>query len=298
MKDKAGSSPEPAAGPTLAQLQAWFGEAISKRLPDEYPANPLAVSAPELEPEADALVRAKGGLGGFGRLGIYNQQYWFRLVSVMQADYTCAIHIMGLRPFNDWAIRYLLAHPPSSPFLAELDAGFPAFLEKEFEGPDRDAVVQAIAYERALSRAFDAGEGMPLASAGREAPADLMSARLCLAPHLTPLHVDWDFAGFRAQCLPDGDFEQRFEPRPGSADLVIFRDGDLDVMKQPVSPAALAVLKEFRSPVSLGEAFGNLEGRLTPEQQSELEGGIAAWFQDWVARGWLCLAPAEDDAAA
>ena len=49
----------------------------------------------------------------------------------------------------------------------------------------------------------------------------------------------------------------------GAADLVVFRDADLNVMKQPVEAAALAVLLEFRESASLMEAFGNLEGRLS-----------------------------------
>jgi hypothetical protein len=276
--------------PTLEQLQTWFGKAISRPLPENYPANPLALSAPELEAEADSLVRGKGGLAGFGRLGIYNQQYWFRLISIMQSDYTCAIHIMGLRNFNDWAVRYLEAHPPASPFLAELDAAFPAYLEARYQGADRAPLLQAIAYERALSKAFDAAEGFTLGAAGNAAPADLMSARLVLAPHLTPLRVDWDFADYRGRCLTDESLEQAFELTPGTDHLVIFRDADLNVMKIPVGPAALAVLLEFGSPSTLVDAFGRLEGKLSGDDQAALEGGISGWFRDWVARGWLCLA--------
>jgi hypothetical protein len=273
----------------LTQLQTWFGNAISRPLPDEYPGNPLALSAPELETEADARLRTKGGLTGFGRLGIYNQQYWFRLISIMQSDYTCAIHLMTLRVFNDWAVRYLTAHPPASPFLAELDAGFPAFLDAGYRGPEREAVLQAVAYERALSKAFDAAEGMSLADAGLTDPAQLMAARLRLAPHVTAMHVDWDFADYRGRCLEDESLEAAIAPAAGSSDLVIFRDADLDVMKEPVSAAALAVLREFREPASLMDAFGNLDGHLTEADQAELAAGISAWFKDWVARGWLCL---------
>ena len=277
----------------LSELQSWFGRNIARPLPDQYPGNPLAVSAPELEAAADATLREKGGLGGFARLGIYNQQYWFRLISIMQSDYTCAIHLMGLHAFNEWAVRYLDAHPPASPFLADLDAAFPAFLEAGYHGEDRAAVLQAIAYERALSKAFDAAEGTALSVDGVGAPADLLAARLRLAPHLTPLHLDWDFADYRARCLPDESLEASIAPpHPGGSDLVIFRDADLDVMKEPVSMAALAVLSAFRAPATLNEAFGKLEGTLSDAEQAELMGHLSAWFQDWVARGWLCLAEA------
>ncbi len=279
--------------PTLEQLQTWFGKAISTPLPEAYPANPLALSAPELETKAEVLVRGKGGLDGFGRLGIYNQQYWFRLISIMQSDYTCAIHIMGLRNFNHWAVRYLEAHPPASPFLADLDAAFPAYLEANYQGLDRAPLLQAIAYERALSKAFDAGDGRILGAAGNAAPADLLSARLTLAPHLTPLRVDWDFADFRGRCLTDDSLELAFELTPGTDHLVIFRDVDLDILKLSVPPAALAVLGEFREPTTLTHAFGRLEGKLSDQDQAALEAGLSGWFRDWVARGWLCLGEEE-----
>jgi hypothetical protein len=270
-----------------------MGAAISRPLPDKYEVNPLAVSAPELEGEADALVRGKGGLSGFGRVGIYNQQYWFRLISIMQSEYPCAVHLMGLHAFNEWAVRFLEAHPPASPFLAELDAKFPGYLRERYQGGRRDAVLQAVAYDRALSKAFDAPEGKTLAEAGASGPAEWMSLKLILAPHVTPLRLDWDFAGYRAQCLPDESLEGRFELKPGVAQFVIFRDEDLEIMRLPVSAPAVAVLEAFREPVTLAEAFEKLEGRLSPEEQAELAAGLSGWFREWVERGWLCVADAE-----
>jgi hypothetical protein len=278
---------------SLAELQAWMGTAISRPLPDAYQGNPLAVSMPELEGEAEALVRGKGDLSGFGRVGIYNQQYWFRLISIMQSEYPCAVHLMGLHAFNDWAVRYLVAHPPASPFLAELDARFPAYLEEEYQGERREAVLQAAAYDRALSKAFDAPGGKALADAGAAGPAEWVSLKLILAPHVTPLRVDWDFPDYRAQCAPDESLEGRFELKAGTAHFVIFRDVDPEVMRQPVPAPALAVLEAFREPATLAEAFEKLEGRLSPEAQTELAAGLSGWFQEWVERGWLCVAGAE-----
>ena len=271
----------------LNELQAWFGAGIATPLPDEYPGNPLELSAPGLANEAEARLRTKGPLGGFARLGVYNQQYWFRLVSVMQSDYTCAIHLMGLKAFNDWAVRYLTAHPPSSPFLADLDRDFPAYLAVEYAGPERDAVLQAVAYERALSQAFDAPDGATVAASGL-APEALLEARLLLAPHATPLHVDWDFAEYRSRCLGDESLEAAMDPPlRASADLMIYRDADLQVTKIEVPAAALALLRAF--PGTLPEVFARLEGTLTPDDEAALARELPGWFQAWSANGWLCL---------
>lgn len=278
-------------GPGLAGLQAWFGSAIATPLPESYADNPLTVSSPGLAAEADARLRGPGGFGGFARLGVYNEQYWFRLVSVMQADYTCAIHLMGLHEFNAWAVRYLAAHPPASPFLADLDSGFPAFLQAEYAGPSREAVLQAVAYERALSKAFDAPSGLTLAASGIPA-AEVALRRLAAAPHLSLVHIDWDFSEYRARCAADESLEREMgPPSPGPADLVIYRDADLQVLKAPMERTAWSLLREF--PGTLGEVLARCEETLDASGRGDLEANLGAWFRDWVTLGWLCLAEGE-----
>lgn len=283
-------APRPARkppGPGLAELQAWFGAAIATPLPDTYAGNPLQASSPDLAQAADARLRGPGGFGGFARLGVYNEQYWFRLVSVMQADYACAIHLMGLKEFNAWAVRYLTAHPPASPFLAELDLGFPAFLESGYAGPEREAVLQAIAYERALSKAFDADSGATLAAAGIP-PEEVPRRRLALAPHLSLVHVDWDFSEYRMRCAADESLERKMEaPRPDAADLAIYRDGELQVRKVALSRTAWGLLGAF--PGALGDVLAGYEETLGAAGRAELEANLGTWFRDWVALGWLCL---------
>src|SRR6185369_5281152 len=82
--------------PALSDLQAWFGKAIARPLPNRYPGNPLAVSAPTLAAQAQRRLFSRGGVSGFDRLGIYNQQYWFRLITIMQQEYPSAAHLIGL----------------------------------------------------------------------------------------------------------------------------------------------------------------------------------------------------------
>src|SRR5690606_28304656 len=157
----------------------------------------------------------------------------------------CVLHLMGLNAFNAWAVRYLEAHPPSSPYLADLDTAFPLFLETRFHGDGRTAVAQAAAYERAVSRAFDAPDGEALdslAAPGRSDPGALLAAPLCLAPHVTLLRVDFDFAEYRARCQADESLEATLAPLslPGPAYLVVFRDRGLRILKEDLSPVAYA----------------------------------------------------------
>jgi len=271
--------------PDMAALQAWFGRVISRPLPDEYPGNPLAISAADEREKADSLLKG-GTVSGFNRIGIYNQQYWFRLISLMQGEYACAVHVLSLRKFNNWAVRYLEAHPPDSPYLTYLDAAFPGYLEAEYHEPDREAVIQAAAYDRAFSKAVDAPDGDAL-RASASAP-DAM--RLCLAPHATPLQLDWDFATYRAACLGDESLEERFELAPGPSFYMVYRHRDLGLRQDIVTSLAYQVLRELREPALLSEVFDRLLEKLPEAEFTGLESGLADWFKEWVDLGWICSA--------
>jgi hypothetical protein len=285
--------------PALAELQAWFGKAIARPLPDKYLGNPLAVSAPELGRQAQARLWTRGAMSGFARLGVYNQQYWFRLITIMQEEYSCTAHLLGLRRFNDWVVRYLEAHPPASPFLTYLDAKFPAFMSARYRGKDRAQVTQAAAYERAFSKAVDAPEARPLGSATQ---AQLLSLPLCLAPHATPLRLDWDFFSFRALCLADASLEEKIALSAAEPDYVmIYRDAEHTLRQASISEAAYRLLQAMREPASVPEIFARLENlpakeALDAEGQTELAANLSAWFRDWVAQGWIGRGDPEADA--
>ena len=283
MTGDAGSAADPAAGGSLEALQAWFGRALGRPLPEAYSGNPLAAGAPELRAEGDALLRGGAGLSGFDRLGLYNQQYWFRLIGILQGEYPCALHVLGLRPFNAWAVRFLSAHPPSSPYLARLDDGWAAFLEREYRGPERELLLEAVAVDGAFSRAVDAPGGDPLP---REAAA-LAAAPVRMAPHASVLALGWDFPAYRALCLADESLEQSLSPAPGRCDLLVWRGADGVLWQKRVSAAARKALSALRAPVRLEDAFARLEAELAPGENEELAANLASWFEEWAREGIL-----------
>jgi hypothetical protein len=273
----------------LEKLQAWFGEAISHPLPETYLTNPLAVSLPNLRVEADARIKEKGAFSGFDRLGVYNQQYWFRLITIMQGEYPCTVHLLGLRPFNEWAVKYLLTHPPASPYLAGLDEKFLSFISEKYQVEKREPILQAIAFDQAFSKGFDAPTGLTIAEAGLVDPGDVMQLGIRLAPHVSPLYLSFDFATYRERSLSDETLEAVFELLPLESYSVIYRDADLFMQVKTVTSTAWRVLQEFRSTSLLSEVFIRLEGKFSESEQRDLESNLASWFQFWVMEGWLVL---------
>ena len=66
-----------------------------------------------------------------------------------------------------------------------MDAEFPRFLRDGYLEENREQVLQAVAYDKALSKAFDGGLGVSLAEAGLADPERIFAAPLVLAPHFS-----------------------------------------------------------------------------------------------------------------
>jgi hypothetical protein len=218
---------------------------------------------------------------GFDRVSLYNRQYWFRLIDTMQTDAYKLIGVIGLFRFNRLTVKYLSSHPPDSPFLADLDQSFPAFLEEHFHEENRDCAIEAARYDKAFSHAFDAPNPVPPAEG-----LDPLSLRWSLAPHATPLWLHWNFRVFDP---PEDDGEsprQTLLPEPLVHGLLIYRH-EHTLYEKTLARGAFQLLQEFQQPKTLEEAFGNLEDNTTQEEWAEIEAGVSQWFKEFTALGWL-----------
>jgi hypothetical protein len=252
------------------------------------------VDGPTLGAEANARLNTVNGLSGLERLEVYNRQYWFRLITIMQEEYPCTLHVMGLDAFNLWVIRYLDTHPPASPYLADMDADFPAFLRRRFrdvsrEGKSvalRDKVLEAVAYDKALSRAFDAPgslESMPVLT------APSASTRWVRAAHVTPLWMMWDFAAYRALCREDealtGRFPLKRKGRGGHG--VCLHRHDNTIYEKPVTRAEFLLLDALGNPRTLNQLFRAATKASTARERKVMERDVGTWFKEWVELGWI-----------
>ncbi len=269
----------------LSQLQAWFGKVIARPLINYRDSQNEGIFGGELITEANEVIRSTLKMNGHARLNVYNQQYWFRLISILQTDYQCTVHIVGLQKYNQWVIRYLQSYPSDSPFLAALDQNFLKFMLAEYHEKNRECVLQAVEVDQAFSRAFEAGEPTPL-----KPGADFLSTKIRLAKHITPLALDWDFTAYRDLCLKDESLEEEFVLRatPGKYVSIYRHGGELWV--KPLSSAAYHVLMLLKNPQLLPDIFEKLEAELSPDELAEMEDKIQGWFQDWMALGWISQA--------
>jgi hypothetical protein len=276
----------------LKDFQRWMGLASARPLLPGNATVPRGVDGPSLRAEANARLRAKHGMSGLERLEVYNRQYWFRLITIMQEEYPCALHVIGLDAFNGWVIRYLDAHPPASPYLATLDVGFPAFLRRRYRGKNRDKVLEATDYDKALSRAFDAPDNT--SRGARPSPQDLSraadpKARWMLTAHVTPLWQRWDFAAYRASCQEDealtGKFPLRRAGKNGRGNVVHRHDSV--IYEKPLSRAEFLLLDALTKPRTLAQVFRAARSGATMREKAEMERNVGAWFREWTELGWV-----------
>lgn len=275
---------------SLADFQRWFGAATTRPLRRGDRIAARGIDGALLAHEARARLRGspqagKGAsLGPFERLEVYNRQYWYRLVTILQDTYPCCLRVLGLEAFNAWCVRYLVAHPPVSPYLAGLDAAFPGFLRRRLPRAPRAQAVQAAEYDHALSRALDAPGATPV-----PAGADLSALRWTRAAHVTPLWLEWDFPAYRARCLADETGRQRIPlRRMGKAGRGICVHRQVATLyEKPVSRAEYLLLDALRVPRTLEGLFRSARRRATPRERAEMERKAAEWFRAWTELGWI-----------
>ena len=266
--------------PELSDFQGWFSQASSRPLLPGNATRPRGIKGASLRLEAEARLQSNNGMSGLERLEVYNRQYWFRLITCMQEDFICAVHVMGLDKFNEWVIRFLDAHPAISPYLADLDRKFPIYLEKKYSARNRAAVLEAVVYDKAFASAFEAADGVPPVLA----LALTSKQKLGLAPHVTVLALTRDFSEYRKLCAEDEALTGRFPLRARRYAVCLYRRDNV-LYEKTLSTAEWTVLSALQKPRTLAALFRTLEKELSPRALKAVERGLAEWFRDWTELG-------------
>ncbi|NUS63915.1 MAG: DUF2063 domain-containing protein [Saccharothrix sp.] len=126
------------ADPDLATLQQWMLNASTRR----------TGAGPALR--VAEVVRGSDRLKAAERLEIYAHGYRARLHECLRAEYPALHALVGDQVFGLFVEGYLAAHPPRSPSLFDLGAGFADFLHETRPDPDEppgspDALPTALA---------------------------------------------------------------------------------------------------------------------------------------------------------
>lgn len=226
-------------------------------------------------------------LAGIDRLCTYNQQYWFRLLSLMQSLYPTLVNQLGYFEFNQLITLYLTKYPSRYPSLDHIDDQFPQFMREEHtwsltlfqEMADLDYI---------FSKNFTAEQKSVFnaQALSQEEVAQLAQTRLPFQPSFALFQSSWDLRQYRKDILALEDIEDTQTPQPKNQYLAIYRASN-QFKVEDLHPIAFQLLEGLYQGHSLAQVIDTLSENLDSEQLEYLGEHIQGWFQKWTQQGWF-----------
>lgn len=286
----------------LAELQGRFSAVLRtpldrtrgtlRAMPDRYDAQ----MCHELSSDAAGSARE--------RLAVYNRQYWFRLFGALQNEFRLSARLLSYWTFNDYALRFLLAHPPQTGDLADCAEGFEDFLAQALPAAGvrahdvgellpKAALCEAAQLDAAFRRVFRAPPESPIALSGISA-AQLAHAQLSPAAGLVIFEEHWPLVRLRQQLSIDAGESALALPSPheDAQYWAIFRTlpGHGVLLLAPLQ----AQLLQLMGTHPVAKALALLEASASAKEQERLAHDAQRWLAESVRFGFwtgLELAP-------
>ena len=266
---------------SLTEMQIWFANIITARVAETDAAN-LPIYHLSVIEEIRKRVAPSPSLKSEERVGIYQQQYWWRLLGIMHEIFPTLVRLFGYGAFNhEIAEPYLVSYPPNDWFLSNLGNALPEWLEKNYTEKDLSLVLGLarldFAYEKLLFT-----ELLPKIDAQKLPQCE--EERMFLQPYVLLFELDVDLFSFRAALLehPAEHWESNDFPsldkKRGKRFFILFRHQEKSIYEE-ISPALQALLARFQQGAKLAD--------LIPLLESSSE--IVESFQLIASRGWLTL---------
>lgn len=267
----------------LRLVQEWFGEIITQPLVNEY----IATTAPSglsIQEEACLNIVPSPTLKPHERIQIYNQQYWWRLLGVLQDSYPCLTRLFGQNDFNTAiGVPYLLKHRPDSWSLNELGDKLPAWIQDTYINDDAALVSAAATVDAAFHALFYIPLKAPLSP-------EQIESKLLLQPHVKLFAYPFDIFTFRQELLlqPINYWVEAPFPnlKKGPFYTLLFRTLKGNTAWKSIQKSEYCLLQNFQKGCTLDAACTWLEEQ-PDEIRTQAEENLEKWFHEWSSKGLL-----------
>lgn len=290
---------DPSVPDVLRCTQEWMARKITAPLTMQHKLVQKG-QGPSIQEEASQWLRASPNLAPHQCLELYAQQYWWRLLRVLEDQYPLTRRILG---GDVWlaqvAVPYLAAHVPRHWSLFTVDDRLLEYLQKTPCGAHPAFTYDAACLDYANLHLVHLAHHKPL-SAGEGELELLFSSTLYTQPHIFLLEFPGDLISFRKEVLRvSGDKKDYYmnEPLP-ALDLaqeptaarcfVLFREQPAMTVHVELSFFAARYLRRFIAGSSIEDSLEWVETQEDAMQQ-EVNTNLAKWLEQWVALGWLTL---------
>ena len=285
----------------LLSLQENFSKAI--REPVSFATGFFVFQKENYPADFVKTVSPRGDQGPEDRIAIYNEQYWYRLFSILQEDFPLLAAVLGFWEFNQLASEYLSQYPSRSPFLDFLPTLMEEFLSTHtrFANPLNQQIAQLdlAAYKSLFSppgKKFSAENlsAKPIQSEadseGNDEAASEAEALLNFQPGLTLFEEDWNLMEWRIKIVEGGMGQVErldatsFIPQKGF--WILFQKEGRRAWRA-TDALGFRLLKALKTPLPLGEACSLVAEGMNEEELEAFVRDLPNWFAMWTADGFF-----------
>ncbi len=274
---------QPSPPQALQLFQSDFGRTIST--PFDFSTGTVKHQREKYRSSIVAVVEDRPEVLGIERLDVYNQQYWFRLLTAMQEDFPLLRHAITVWDFNQLVSEYLSLFPSKKPSLNNLIDEFMLFLEMGHKW--NTALNKEIAeLETTFLRSFTALQGDAFKPITQEELLGVENKCLLFQSPFALFSEEWNCMENRAFVFKDDEdlLKPTFVEKPQQ--WVLFqRDAILDVVQ--INETQYALLSLLQRGETLGDAIELASESLTPIHLEELKNSVGSWFAKWISLGWF-----------
>jgi len=286
---------DPTLPKNLKKTQQWFASIITRPLLDESKMQLKSPSGILMEEEVPQFIRPSPTMQPHERIELYNQQYWWRLLSALHETYPLVTRLFGFYQFNqEIAIPYLTAYPPQHWSLSDLGTRLPKWIEESYQAKDKKLILASAQIDWAFNEGFTIGELPPMTAKDLPANGDLsqlLDKKLTLQPHIHLFKLDYDLFTFREAFIKEeGDYwiDHDFPKLPQEKDyhIILYRTVGNNAGWKEITAGEYTFLSFFKQGMSIEEACEQLEN-CSEEIVQEAMTNLHKWFQEWTVRSWL-----------
>jgi hypothetical protein len=273
---------------SLLEIQRWFGSIINKPLEKGSSMSPVACSGRPIEEEAADFILPSSRMKPHRRMEIYNQQYWWRLLSSLQENFPLLARLFGYEDFNHTiAIPFLTEYPSSHWSLEKLGERLPHWIGKNYPAKDRILVLYSAQIDLAYQELFVAPIPKPL-----HFSTGLLAKKIELQPHVKLFKLPFHLFVFRQMLLKEAvdywtDVSFPHLPLDKEYFFLLYRTHQNSVIYREVDESHYLFLHLLSSGSSMEEVCIHLEstcGLLYTQAKTSL----MQWAQLWNKENFLC----------
>lgn len=278
----------------LKRTQQWFASIITSPIDEDSHMNPVSPTGRPMVEEACDYISPSPTLRAHERIQIYNQQYWWRLLTALHESCPLVTRLFGYTDFNRTiAIPYLVKYPSNHWSLSYIGNRLAQWIEEEYTADDKPLIYHAAMLDWAYNDSFIAPQGKEISANDM---TQLLVTKLYLQPHIHLFALPYDLFEFRFEFLkhePDYWLEHDFPelkhfPKGELAHTVLYRNRQHNITFHKISANEYQVLRRFASGTTVEAICEWLEQQ--PSDSSlcvEAGQNLHLWFQHWTSRHWL-----------